>query len=121
MQDIDRLIDEALGQEEAELLGRIGGKPDLVEHALGMFGAGAMRMVWLMMFVQAALFVGGVWGAFKFFNATDPVSQLRWGLPAAVLMLMALIIKGAVPPVVYHNRVMRELKRLELQLARTQG
>lgn len=121
MQDIDRLIDEALGEEEGELLRRIGGKPNIVEYALGGFGAGVEWLVWLMMFVQTALFVAGVWGAWEFFQATDPVNQLRWGLPAAVVLLMALVIKGAVPPVVYHHRLMRELKRIELQLARTEG
>lgn len=121
MQDVDKLIDEALGQEEGELLRRIGGKPDLVEYALGGFGFGGEWLVRLVMVVQLALSVAGVWAAWNFFQATDPVTQLRWGLPATVVLLMALIIKGAVPPVVYHNRVMRELKRLELQLARTQS
>jgi hypothetical protein len=121
MQDIDKLIDEALGQEESDLLRRVGGKPDLVEFALGGFGRGVGWLVWLMMFVQIVMTAAGAWAAWEFFQATDPVSQLRWGLPAAVVLLMALIIKSAVPPAVHHDRVMRELKRLELQLARTQG
>lgn len=118
MNDIDRMIDEALGQEEGDLLRRLEGKPDLVEYALEGFGAGIGWLVRLMMVVQAALFVTGLWTAWEFFQATDPATQLRWGLPAAVALLMALIIKGSVAPMVYHNRVMRELKRIELQLAR---
>lgn len=51
-------------------------------------------------------------------DATEPVAQLRWGLPAAVLVLMSLIIKLAVAPTIHHNRLMRELKRIELQIAR---
>lgn len=121
MQDVDRMIDEALGAEEADLLRRIGGKPDLVEFALGGFGAGVGWLVYLMMAVQIALTAAAAWAAWEFFQATDPVTQLRWGLPSAVLLLMALIIKVAVPPAVYHNRVMRELKRIELQIARTQS
>jgi len=53
-----------------------------------------------------------------FFEASEPVAQLRWGLPAAVLLLMSLIIKLAVAPAIHHNRLMRELKRIELQIAR---
>jgi hypothetical protein len=53
-----------------------------------------------------------------FFEATDPVVQLRWGLPAAVLLLASLAVKLAVAPAIHANRIMRELKRLELQIAR---
>lgn len=52
-----------------------------------------------------------------FFEATEPVTQLRWGLPAAVLMLMALAIKLSVAPAIHANRIMSELKRIELQIA----
>jgi hypothetical protein len=112
------MIDEALGQEESELLRRISGEPNLVERALGMFGAGVGWTVALMMVIQTALFVAGVWAGWNFFEASEPVTQLRWGLPAAVLLLMSLIIKLAVAPAVHHNRLMRELKRVELQIAR---
>lgn len=46
------------------------------------------------------------------------MQQLRWGLPAAVLLLGATMVKLAVAPALFHNRVMRELKRIELQIAR---
>ena len=118
MRDVDAMIDEALGREESELLRRIGGEPNIVERALGMFGAGVGWMVAVMMAMQIALFIAGLWAAWHFFEAGDPVTQLRWGLPAAVLVLMALMVKLAVAPAIHHNRLMLELKRIELQLAR---
>jgi hypothetical protein len=117
MQDIDRLIDEALGAEEADLLRRIGGRPGLTERMFGLYG-GAPAMVGMVMAVQVVLAAAGVWAGWRFFQATDPVTQLRWGLPAAVLVLMALIVKATLGPTLFHNRVLRELKRIELQLAR---
>ena len=45
------------------------------------------------------------------------LSALHWGLPAAVLVLMALIIKLGMMPELQANRLMRELKRLQLQAA----
>ncbi len=117
MRDLDRMIDEALGEEERELLRRIGEEPGLIERALGMFGGGVGWMVMLMMVVQTLLFVAGLWAAWHFFEAADPVTQLRWGLPAAVLMLMALAIKLSVAPALHANRIILELKRLQLQLA----
>lgn len=121
MRDLDKVIEEALGEEESELLRAIGGKPGLTERAMGMFGAGFEWTVRFMLFGQAVIFVAGVWAAWNFFAATDPVAQLRWGLPAAVLLLAALAVKLAVGPPIFHNRVMRELKRIELQIARAHG
>jgi hypothetical protein len=118
MNDLDRMIDEALGQEESDLLRRVSGEPGLVERTLGMFGAATRWMVPFMMVVQTVMFVAGVWAAWHFFQASEPVAQLRWGLPSAVLILCSLIIKLSVSPAIRHERLMRELKRLELQIAR---
>ena len=118
MGDLDRMFDEALGQVECDLLRRVSGEPNLADRALGMFGAGAGWMAALMMVIQTALFIVGVWAGWNFFEASEPVAQLRWGLPAAVLLLMSLIIKLAVAPAIHHNQLMRELKRVELQIAR---
>ncbi len=117
MRDLDRMIEEALDAEERALLRSIGEEPNIVERALGMFGAGAGWMVAVMMAVQAVLFLLGVWAAWMFFEAAEPVAQLRWGLPAAVLLLVSLIVKMGVAPAVHADRIMRELKRVELQLA----
>jgi hypothetical protein len=118
MRDLDRMIDEALGQEESELLRRMSGEPNLADRTLGMLGPGVGWAVVMMMVFQTALFVAGAWAGWHFFQATEPYTQLRWGLPAAVLLLTSLIIKMAVAPAIQHNRIMRELKRIELQIAR---
>ena len=118
MRDLDNLIEAALEAEERELLRSIGEKPGFVERALGMFGAGVKWMVAFMMAGQALLFVGGVWAAWNFFEATEPVAQLRWGLPATVLLLASLSVKLAVAPPIHANRIMCELDGLELQMAR---
>jgi hypothetical protein len=118
MRDLDRMIEEALGEEESELLRTVSGNPSFFERALGMFGAGVAWTIALMMVIQSALVIAGVWAGWNFFEASEPVAQLRWGLPAAVLLLMSLIIKLAVASTVDHNRLVRELKRLELQIAR---
>lgn len=118
MRDLDKMIEETLEAEERELLRSIGEQPGFVERALGMFGAGVKWMVALMMVGQTLLFLGGVWTTWNFFEATDPVAQLRWGLPAAVLLLASLAVKLAVAPPIHANRIMCELKRIELHLAR---
>ncbi len=71
------------------------------------------------MVLQAVTFLAGAYAAWMFFEAGDTVSQLRWGLPSAVLLISATMIKMAMWPNIHADRLMRELKRIELQLARS--
>ena len=121
MRDLDRMIEEALDEEERELLRAVGEEPGFFNQALGVFGGRTGWVNVVLMIVQAIAFVGGLWAAWNFFEAVDPVSQLRWGLPAAVLLIMSLMLKLALVPRMETNLLMRELKRLELQLARGRG
>ncbi len=118
MRDVDQMIDEALDAEERELLRSIGEEPGFIERTLGMFDQRVLWVVGLMMAIQSIIFIAGAWAAWMFFEATDVVTQLRWGLPAAVLLLMSLMIKLSVAPAIWAKRLMRELKRIELQIAR---
>ncbi|GLS00887.1 hypothetical protein GCM10007859_08960 [Brevundimonas denitrificans] len=115
MQDIDRMIEEALDGEEQALFRETAREPGFFEQAFGLLGGPNGWVNVVMMVVQAALFVGGLWAWWRFFEAETPLSALHWGLPAAVLVLMALIIKLGMMPELQANRLMRELKRLQLQ------
>ena len=116
MRDLDELIDEALDAEERELL-RTLDEPGFFRQALGVFSGPTGWMSMVMMFWQAVLFIAGVWAAWRFFVATDPVTQLRWGLPAMLLLIFAGMLKMALIPRMESNRLLRELKRVELQIA----
>lgn len=121
MRDLDMMIDEALDAEERDLLRRIGEEPGYIKQALGIFSGRTGWVSALLMIVQAVLFVAGAWAAWRFFAAGDPLTAVRWGLPAAVLLLMSLIIKMGLWPTIQANRVLRELKLIELQIARGNG
>lgn len=121
MRDIDGMIDEALSAEERELLARINEEPGFFTQAFGIFRGKLGWVHVLLMVVQVALFVGAIYAAVHFFEATDPVTQLRWGLPATVMALAAVIIRFSLLSTLNANRLLRELKRIELQLARRGG
>lgn len=119
MRNVDDLIEEALGRDEQEILSRIGEEPGFFGMAFGLFSG---RLGWvniLLMVVQGVTFLAGAYAAWMFFEAGDAVSQLRWGLPSAVLLILATMIKMAMWPNIHADRLMRELKRIELQLARS--
>jgi hypothetical protein len=119
MKDLDRMIEQAIDEEERDLLRRIGEEPGVLDQALGIFAGRTGWMNALNVAVQTLLFLAGIWAAWMFFAAADPVTQLRWGLPAAVLLLTSLIIKSMLWPSFLTNRIIRELKLIQLQLART--
>jgi hypothetical protein len=120
MRDIDNLIDEALDVEERALLRSIGEEPSYFAQLFGVFRGRTGWINIVLMAAQSVAFIAGVWAAWRFFTATDVLSALHWGLPAAVLLLMSLMLKMAVWPSVQTNRIVRELKLIELQLARKQ-
>ncbi len=121
MAELDRMIDEALDHEMKELLARMGDEPGFFAQAFGVFRGPTGWVNIILAVVQALTFIAGVWAAWNFFLATDPVTQLRWGLPSAVLLIQGLIIKMALVPRMETNLVIRELKRIELQIAHRQG
>lgn len=115
--DIDRMIEEALQGEEQALFRETAREPGFFGQAFGLFGGRNGWVNGVMVVAQAGLFVGGVWAAWRFFEAETPLSALHWGLPAAVLMLASLIIKTGMMPEIQANRLIRELKRQQLQAA----
>lgn len=118
MRDLDAMIDEALAAEERDLLRAIGEEPGYLAQATSMFGGRTGWVNVVVMVTQTIAFIIAVWAAVRFFAATDVLDALHWGLPAATLMVMALVLKTSLRPVMEANRVIREVKRLELQLAR---
>jgi hypothetical protein len=116
MRNVDELIDEALDAEERELL-RTLDEPGFFSLALGVFSGPSGWMSMVMMFWQSIAFIAGVWAAWHFFEAAEPVTQLRWGLPAMLLLIFAGMLKMALIPRMESNRLLRELKRVELQIA----
>ena len=119
MTDIDRMIEEALQGEEQALFRDTAREPGFFAQAFGLLGGPNGWVNVLMVVIQAALFVSGVWAGWRFFEAETALSALHWGLPAAVMVLASLIIKLGMMPEIQANRLMRELKRQQLQAVLT--
>lgn len=119
MTDIDRMIEEALQGEEQALFRETAREPGFFAQAFGLLGGPNGWVNVLMVVIQAALFVSGVWAGWRFFEAETALSALHWGLPAAVMVLASLIIKLGMMPEMQANRLMRELKRQQLQAVLT--
>ncbi len=122
MSDLDRMIETTLNEEDRTFLAQLVREPGYFRQVGGLLSGPLGWINLLLMVVQAALFFGGAWCAWEFFQVSDPVLALRWGLSAAVLLIVATMLKLATLwPTLQANRVLREIKRLELQVARQLG
>ncbi|MXP47625.1 hypothetical protein GRI43_09560 [Altererythrobacter luteolus] len=118
---LEMMIDEALNAEERDLLRSVGAEPGYLKQVWGVFGGEIGWVSWLLMLFQILMFAASVYAAIRFFNAADTLEALRWGLPSATLLILAAQTKMLMWPTLQANRVIREVKRLELQLARREN
>ena len=116
MNKLDTLIKEALSQEEQGILENT--------QELGWFALGRSQfqgklgwVTWVIMITQAVLFLIGVWCAYVCYHATDVLTALKSGLSASVLIIVATSLKFSLMPKMQADRVLREIKRVELLIA----
>lgn len=120
MPNIDELIKEALRDQEAEIV-KSTEEQGYFPLAIGLFKGKLGWVSWVIMIVQGIMFGFGVWAAWHFFNAVEMISALKWGLSSAVLLLMAAQMKLSFMPQIQADRVLRELKRVELLILHRAG
>lgn len=118
MNKLDEMIKEALEGEDKQLISETE-ELGYFALAMGIFGGKTGWVSWVVMIVQTIMFLASIWCAIQFFAATDLLLALKWGLSAAVLMLGATIIKLSLMPVMQTDRIIRELKRVELLIVKT--
>lgn len=116
MSKLDQLIEEALSDQDKDIMRET--------QELGWFALGASQFTgklgwvsWVLMIVQTILFLFAVWAGWHFFAATEMLAALKWGLSSATLMIVATILKTSLMPQIQADRILRELKRVELMIA----
>jgi hypothetical protein len=117
MTNIDRAIRDALSKEDAEFLARFE-DDNPINEALGTFSGrwGAMNILAaLMSFALFGAFVYCVWNAF---SASDVRATVMWSTGAIWTSLAVAMLKIYFFMEMNKNVVLREVKRLELQIAR---
>ncbi len=117
MTNIDRAIKEALSQDDAEFLARFEDK-NPIREALGTFSG-----KWGAMNVFAAIITFAMFGVFVYcagnaYAAEDVRATVIWTAGAIWAALAVAMLKMYFWMEMNKNVVLREVKRLELQVAR---
>jgi len=117
MSKLDQAISQALSAEDAEFLARFRAQSPIDE----MFGT--FTGPWGVMNVFAALVTFAMFGGFLYcawsaFGAADVRETVMWSAGAIIAMLAVAMLKMYFWMEMNKNVVLREVKRLELQVAR---
>jgi hypothetical protein len=114
MNDIDRKIQAALRRDSSG--DALADEPNIAEEVIGAFRNRHRWLSALVIGAQIVALVGCVLATIRFYQETNVASQLRWGALAAALFLVISMIKIWFWLEMQSNRVLREVKRVELLL-----
>lgn len=117
MTNLDRAIRDALSKEDAEFLARFD-ETSPISDVLGTFSGR-----WAALNVFAAIITFALFGAFVFcvwrmFTEVEVRDVVIWSVGTVVTMLGVAMLKMYFWMEINKNAVLREVKRLELQIAR---
>ena len=121
MNDIDRQIEEALNEEDRTLFAELGEQGLFTQW----FSVYRGRQAWIAIMSTIVMFFmlsGAVYAGWNFFRGSGSVLEASaWAGLAVTLMMMISFMKVWFWMRMESNRVIREVKRLELQIARLQA
>jgi hypothetical protein len=118
MNPLDEAIRQALSADDATALDRYAADPSLVQQVADAFRGRLALLNAFSWIVGLALFGVGLYCAWRFMTAADVASMLRWLGGAGLAALGLTMVKLWFWLELQSNAVIREVKRLELQVAR---
>lgn len=118
MSELDKKIREALRDEDAAALADVGDEPSMFETIMETFRGrykwlAVMAVSWSIVFM-----VMGVLAAIKFFQAEATRDMLMWAVACILCLSGVSMMKVWYWMELNKNALTREIKRLELQIAR---
>lgn len=115
-EEIDRLIEQALTDEEAEFYHTLD-EQNLLEMVNGLF-QGKMKWLTVMtLVVQMIMFGFAIFFAVKFFGAVELAEMIKFGGAFFFFMMAVGMLKLFHWMQMDKNSLIREIKRMELQVA----
>jgi hypothetical protein len=116
MNKIDELIGQALTEEDRALLASHG-EPDYIAQAFGLFRGQMAWIMWLLNIAGGFAFLAGAYASWQMMASTDALVAVKWGVGALFLFQVTALCKSFMGNHMEANRMLRELKRVELQVS----
>lgn len=120
MEEIDDLIKESLSKEEVDFYNSLD-EQNLMEMVGGLFKTKMRWLMILMNIVQVISFGLFIYCLVQFFNTNITNELIKWGAGGFLFLMMSSMMKIFSWMQMDKNSILRELKRLELQVASLSG
>lgn len=120
MEDIDKLIKETLTEEESKFYDELE-EQNVLQMVYGLF-KGKNKWIMFMMNVMTLIFFGlFIYCLVQFFSVEATKDLLKWGLGGIVFLLGVSMLKIFAWMQMDKNALLREIKRLEIQISSLSG
>jgi hypothetical protein len=116
--NLDKAIYESLSREDQDFLARLDEEPKYLAQWAGIYKGRLGWVNWLTTIVIILMAIVMVYALIRFENASSDIEGMfKWGGLSAFCMAGILVSKLWAALHLQTNRVLRELKKLELQIA----
>lgn len=116
VKDINLLIKDSLSDEEVKIYDNLE-EQNIFQMVIGIF-KGKNKWVMLLMNIMTLVFFGlFIYCVVQFFEVETTKEQLKWGFGSVVFILGVSMLKVFAWIQMDKNALLREMKRLELQMA----
>jgi len=113
---IDQLIKETLTQEEAKFYEDLD-EQGVFQMIWGLFKGKNKWIILLMNILTLVFFVLFIYSVVQFFNAEETKELIKWSIGAIMFLLGVSMLKVFSWMQMDKNALLREIKRLELQVS----
>ncbi len=120
MEEIDKLIKDTLNKEEAKFYDALE-EQDIFEMLFGLFKG---KNAWINILLNVMIlvfFVALIYCGIKFFKAESSEGLIKWGIGSLALLLNISMLKLYAWMQMDKYAMLREMKRLELQIMSLSG
>ncbi len=119
-EDIDKLIKETLSEEEAKFYQELD-EQNVLQMIGGLF-QGKNKWIMILMNVMTLVFFGlFIYCITQFFEATETKGLIQWATGTMIFLLGVSMLKIFAWMQMDKNALLREIKRLELQVSSLSG
>ena len=115
-ENIDEIIKKTLSEDEARFYEELD-EQNLLQMVGGLFQGKLKWLIVLMNVVMVVFFVFFIYCVVQFFQTDDNILSLRWLGISIFCMLAVVMIKLFQWMQINNNVLLREIKRLELQIS----
>jgi hypothetical protein len=118
MSNLDKAIYQSLSKEDQDFLARLDEEPQFLKQFTGVYKGGLGIINWIVTIGLISWAVVGIFALIRFFNVSPDIEgMLKWGGLTALSVGICLFFRIWLGMHMQTNRVLRELKKLELQIA----